>query len=91
MVSDGSDTLGRRAAVQLFASLLLLAAATRLAAVPQALPDEAHLQRVRDYIKQSWTTLTRSNRYLPRALPDPKMPRPPGAKTSAGSNSGEAS
>ena len=34
--------------------------------------------RVRDYIKKSWTTLTRSNRDLPQALPDPKMPRPPG-------------
>jgi alpha,alpha-trehalase len=44
----------------------------------QGLPDEPHLQRLREYIKTSWTTLTRSTRDLPRALPDPKMPRKPG-------------
>jgi alpha,alpha-trehalase len=44
----------------------------------QGLPDEPHLQRLREYIRTSWTTLTRSNRDLPRALPDPKMPRKPG-------------
>ena len=44
----------------------------------QGLPDDALLGRVRDYIKDSWTTLTRSNRDLPQALPDPKMPPPPG-------------
>ena len=44
----------------------------------QALPDEARLERLRQYIKMGWTTLTRSNRDLPRALPDPKMPRKPG-------------
>jgi alpha,alpha-trehalase len=45
----------------------------------QDLPDEALLRRLREYITNSWTTLSRSNRDLPRALPDPKMPRPPGA------------
>jgi alpha,alpha-trehalase len=44
----------------------------------QGLPDEALLGRVRQYIKKSWTTLTRSNRDLLAALPDPKMPRKPG-------------
>jgi len=44
----------------------------------QGLPDPAHLQQLRDYIKKSWTTLSRSNRDLPKALPDPKMPRKPG-------------
>src|SRR5262245_52836769 len=59
----------------------LLACSTLLtSATPQSLPDEARLQQVRDYIKKSWTTLSRSNRDLPRALPDPKMPRPPGAR-----------
>jgi alpha,alpha-trehalase len=33
---------------------------------------------VRDYIKKSWTTLSRSNHDLLQALPDPKMPRKPG-------------
>src|SRR5262245_6100648 len=57
----------------------LLACSTLLTAVaPQSLPDEARLQQVRDYIKKSWTTLSRSNRDLPKALPDPKMPRRPG-------------
>src|SRR5262245_40512295 len=46
----------------------------------QTLPDDAQLQQVRDYIKKGWTTLSRSNRDLPRALPDPKMPRRPGAR-----------
>lgn len=44
----------------------------------QGLPDEALLGRVRDYIKKSWTTLSRSNKDLLQALPDPKMPRKPG-------------
>ena len=44
----------------------------------QGLPDEALLGRVREYIKKSWTTLSRSNRDLLAALPDPKMPRKPG-------------
>src|SRR5262245_63314414 len=46
----------------------------------QELPDQARLQQLREYIKKSWTTLSRSNRDLPRALPDPKMPRPAGAR-----------
>ena len=49
-------------------------------AYAQGLPDEAHLQRLREYIKKSWTTLSRSTRDLPRALPDPKMPRKPGER-----------
>jgi alpha,alpha-trehalase len=53
-----------------------LALVTAIAA--QGLPDRALLERVRSYVKNSWTTLTRSNQDLPRALPDPKMPPPPG-------------
>src|SRR5918997_1872811 len=41
-------------------------------------PDERLLARMREYIKKSWTTLSRSNRDLLQALPDPKMPRKPG-------------
>ena len=44
----------------------------------QTLPDETRLARLRQYIKMSWSTLERSNRDLPRALPDPKMPRAAG-------------
>lgn len=49
-----------------------------LGAAAQDLPDERLLGRVRDYIGKSWTTLSRSNRDLLQALPDPKMPRKPG-------------
>jgi len=55
-----------------------VACATIAPAAAQGLPDEARLQRLREYIKAGWTTLTRSNRDLPKALPDPKMPRKPG-------------
>jgi alpha,alpha-trehalase len=58
------------------AACLAMAFVTVMAA--QGPPNEALVARVRDYIKQSWTTLTRSNQDLPRALPDPKMPSPPG-------------
>ena len=65
---------------RLFALVLVLGLACGTLTTPaaQGLPDAAHLQRLREYIKTSWTTLTRSNRDLPRALPDPKMPRKPG-------------
>jgi alpha,alpha-trehalase len=46
----------------------------------QGLPDQALVQRLREYIKTNWTTLSRSNRDLPKALPDPKMPRRPGGR-----------
>ncbi len=61
----------------LIATLLVF---SLVAAAPgaQDLPDQASLARVRDYIKKSWTTLSRSNRDLLQALPDPKMPRKPG-------------
>ena len=55
-----------------------LACATLTSFPSQGLPDEARLQRLREYIKTGWTTLARSTRDLPRALPDPKMPRKPG-------------
>jgi len=58
----------------------LLVCATIISVAAQNLPDQAQLQQLREYIKKSWTTLSRSNRDLPRALPDPKMPRPPGAR-----------
>ena len=60
----------------LHAACLAMAFVTVMAA--QGPPNDALLARVRDYIKNSWTTLTRSNQDLPQALPDPKMPRPPG-------------
>jgi alpha,alpha-trehalase len=41
--------------------------------VAQELPSRERLQEVRRYIKEGWTTLTRSVRDLPRAAPDPKL------------------
>jgi alpha,alpha-trehalase len=66
----------RRRIAELRAICLALTFVTAIAG--QGLPDDALLGRVREYIKKSWTTLTRSNQDLPKALPDPKMPRPPG-------------
>ena len=43
-----------------------------------ALPSPERLQAVRAYIKKAWSTLSRSNRDLPRAALDPKMKRAEG-------------
>ena len=67
---------GRRLLTVVCAAALVCA--TLVPADAQGLPDDARLQRLREYIKTGWTTLTRSNRDLPKALPDPKMPRKPG-------------
>src|SRR5437773_11118967 len=48
------------------------------AAVQSApLPAVARIGAVRQYIKRTWTVLTRSTRDLPRAAPDPKIRRAP--------------
>src|SRR6185295_5990930 len=48
-------------------------------AVEQAsFPSAQRIAAARQYIKQSWHTLTRSARDLPRAAPDPKIRRAPG-------------
>ena len=60
------------------ATLCLVALAFATITATQQLPDRGQLERLHEYINLSWTTLTRSNRDLPRALPDPKMPRKPG-------------
>jgi len=46
-----------------------------LAQAPVQPPPLAHVDEVRRYIKQTWTTLTRSPRDLARAAPDPKLHR----------------
>lgn len=62
------------------ASLLGLIAASTIVLTPAAvdLPSSRRLAAVREYIKKSWTTLSRSNQDLPAAARDPKMARPPG-------------
>ena len=57
---------------------ITLALFVAVAPAAQDLPDDASLGRLREYIKKSWVTLSRSNRDLLKALPDPKMPRKPG-------------
>ena len=61
------------------AALLLLLGVGQPARPPTAdFPSAARIQGVRQYIKRSWSVLTRSARDLPRAAPDPKMRRSPG-------------
>jgi alpha,alpha-trehalase len=48
------------------------------AAAAQEMLSPQRLAPVREYIKKSWATLTRSTRDLARAAPDPKFPREPG-------------
>jgi alpha,alpha-trehalase len=49
-----------------------------IAGSAQSLPEASELERLRGYIRMSWSTLMRSDRDLPQALPDPKIPRKPG-------------
>jgi alpha,alpha-trehalase len=56
--------------------VLVLSAATTLVAAQ--LPSEHQLSALTKYIKSSWATLTRSNKTLHLAAPDPKMHRPAG-------------
>ncbi len=53
-----------------------LVAISILSFAPADLPRARELDALTRYIKQSWTTLTRSNRTLPIAARDPKMHRP---------------
>ena len=59
--------------------VLVVLALVALAAGQAALPSAAQIADVRKYIDTGWTTLTRSNRDLPAAAKDPKLPRPPGS------------
>ena len=61
----------------------LCAALTLFVALPAAsdqpsFPRTERITAIRQYIKQSWQTLTRSVRDLPRAAPDPKFRRADG-------------
>ena len=60
------------------AALLTLVSALPTAAPQVAFPSGERITAVRHYIKQSWQTLTRSVRDLPRAAPDPKFRRAAG-------------
>src|SRR5256714_4973758 len=55
--------------------MVALTAATAPATARQAFPPSAQLQQVRQYIKRTWSVLTRSTRDLPKAAPDPKIRR----------------
>ena len=65
--------------------LLSLSIAAAAAAAPAPVPvppadalSPARVAAVRAYIKNGWTTLSRSTRDLAKAAPDPKFPRPAG-------------
>jgi alpha,alpha-trehalase len=60
------------------ALLVVATSATLLAAGPPEFPSPETLRELRSYIKNAWTTLSRSNRDLTAAAPDPKMRRGPG-------------
>jgi alpha,alpha-trehalase len=59
-------------------ALVTLAPAFSAAAADDAPLTEARIAAVRKYIKDGWTTLTRSTQDLVRAAPDPKLHLPPG-------------
>ena len=60
----------------LMAALVSIAAS---AARPQeTFPSSTQLQEIRQYIKRTWSALTRSTRDLAKAAPDPKIRRAPG-------------
>ncbi len=58
--------------------LVLAGSVPLLAAAPPEFPSTETLRELRSYIKNAWTTLSRSNRDLTAAAPDPKMKRAPG-------------
>src|SRR5438552_6070168 len=66
-----------RALVALCLALTLTGAITD-ASQQTAFPQAARVSAVRGYIKQTWRTLTRSARDLPKAAPDPKFRRAAG-------------
>lgn len=72
-VPPSRPAVARRTVVPLVIALFALAAAQ------SALPPAAQVAEVREYIKAGWTTLSRSNRDLPAAAKDPKLPREPGS------------
>jgi alpha,alpha-trehalase len=59
-------------------TLTILAGAPGTAVQQASFPSAQRIVAVRQYIKQSWHTLTRSARDLPLAAPDPKIRRAPG-------------
>ena len=75
-------TSGRPRFTPLLVALALWSALSAQTPAPKQAPATAqapaltHVDEVRRYIKQTWTTLTRSPRDLARAAPDPKMHKP---------------
>ena len=61
-----------------FTVCLLAAAVTT--ALAGAAASQTQLRSLQSYIRQTWTTLTRSNRQLAFAAPDPKFPTPVGGR-----------
>src|SRR5215471_20156946 len=64
----------------LLRSLVLLLAASCLAASAPERASPAQLQSIRAYIKDGWHNLMRSNSHLAQAAIDPKFPRSNGGR-----------
>jgi alpha,alpha-trehalase len=62
------------------ASALILSLARAASAGEVELPSQARIDAVRRYIKEAWSTLSRSNRELPLAAQDPKLHLPAGTR-----------
>lgn len=74
--------LVRRLSVTVRACLLIVG--LLVASVPAQTPQQAtakQLRSIESYIRQSWHTLTRSNKDLARAAADPKFPVAPGQRS----------
>ncbi len=65
--------MAHRSTLRTRISAALLALALASTAWAAGLPAPAEMARLREYIKTSWTTLTRSVKDLPAAAPDPKL------------------
>src|SRR5260370_33150161 len=60
--------------------LLVALVATGQQSISQQRASQAQVRSLQSYIRQTWTTLTRSNRQLAIAAPDPKFPAPAGGR-----------
>src|SRR5262249_45342973 len=75
----GAPVFAASIAVLVGSSPPLRADLEQAAAAPRAsFPSADQIRSVRQYIRQTWSVLTRSARDLPRAAPDPKMPHAAG-------------
>jgi alpha,alpha-trehalase len=78
LAAEGGHYRNRLRALGALCLALTLTGAITGASQQTAFPQAARVSAVRGYIKQTWRTLTRSARDLPKAAPDPKFRRAAG-------------